>query len=49
MALVLNSFFYTKLVNAGYQYAGVRRWTKKVDVFEHDVIIVPINISNAHW
>lgn len=46
---VLNSFFYTKLVNGGYNYAGVRRWTKRVDVFQQDLILTPINLNNAHW
>ena len=46
---VLNSFFYTKLINGGYNYAGVRRWTKAVDVFQHDLLLTPINLNNTHW
>ncbi|GAQ85712.1 hypothetical protein KFL_002500100 [Klebsormidium nitens] len=46
---VLNSFFYTKLVNGGYNYTGVRRWTKRVDVFQQDLLLTPINLNNAHW
>lgn len=41
------SFFFAKLKTAGYD--GVRRWTKKVDLFACDVVIVPINMHNAHW
>jgi hypothetical protein len=42
------SFFYTKLC-ASTGYAGVRRWTKKVDVFAKDAILLPINLGNSHW
>jgi len=29
----------------------VRRWTKrdKVDLFERDLVIVPINCNQSHW
>ncbi|CEH14603.1 Protease, Ulp1 family [Ceraceosorus bombacis] len=30
-------------------HAGVKRWTKKVDVFSKDRIIFPVNRSNSHW
>lgn len=29
--------------------AGVARWTKKVDVFSQDLLIIPINHHNLHW
>lgn len=41
------SFFFTKLKSSGYD--GVRRWTKKVDVFACDAILMPINLYDAHW
>ncbi|OZJ06857.1 hypothetical protein BZG36_00144 [Bifiguratus adelaidae] len=41
------SFFYSTLVSGG--YAKVRRWTKKIDIFSNDYIIIPVNINNAHW
>lgn len=58
--LFLNSFFYTKLIENGYNYNNVRRWTKTEklkkkginginNIFELDLIIFPINISNIHW
>ncbi|KAL5497426.1 hypothetical protein EMCRGX_G013895 [Ephydatia muelleri] len=43
---VFNSFFYSKLIQAG--YGGVRRWTKKVDIFAHDLVLLPIHLG-AHW
>ena len=46
-----NSFFIQSLlINDGkYNYANIRRWTRKVDVFQQDKIFFPINISNMHW
>lgn len=46
-----NSFFYTQLMhkNDGYEYRKVARWTKKVDIFDLQKVVVPVNINNAHW
>nr|XP_060624018.1 sentrin-specific protease 2 isoform X1 [Anolis sagrei ordinatus] len=41
-----STFFYPKLSSAGYN--AVRRWTKEVDLFQHDLILVPIHIR-VHW
>ena len=43
--------FYTKLAEGpnGYCYKDVRRWTKKVDVFTKDLLIVPIHCHGNHW
>jgi len=41
--------FYTKLVGGGYDYKQVRRWTKKVDVFTKELIIVPYHCHGNHW
>ncbi|KAK6640415.1 hypothetical protein RUM44_012109 [Polyplax serrata] len=41
-----NTFFYTKLFTNGYQ--SLRRWTKQVDIFSHDMILVPIHLG-MHW
>ncbi|KAA1119868.1 Smt3-specific protease [Puccinia graminis f. sp. tritici] len=46
-AYCFSSFFMAKYDKAGYD--GVKRWSKKVDLLKKDVIIFPINISNAHW
>lgn len=43
-----NTFFYEKLTQKGYNYDGVRRWTKNVDVFNVDKVIFPIHLS-VHW
>ncbi|CBN77616.1 conserved unknown protein [Ectocarpus siliculosus] len=45
------SFFLTKLkgMDCKYNYTGVKRWTRRVKVFEMDKIFVPVNVSNAHW
>ncbi|CAH7670864.1 hypothetical protein BY996DRAFT_4586206 [Phakopsora pachyrhizi] len=42
-----NSFFINKYDDSGYE--GVKRWSKKIDLFKKDVIIFPINIRNSHW
>jgi len=48
-----NSFFYERLTTRqkgqkGINYAGVQKWTRSVDLFTYDYIIVPINEA-AHW
>lgn len=41
-----NTFFYSKLISTSHK--GVKKWTKGVDIFEHDVILVPIHLR-IHW
>jgi sentrin-specific protease 7 len=48
-----NSYFFATLTNMtkgkrGINYEGVQKWTRNVDLFSHDYVIVPINES-AHW
>jgi sentrin-specific protease 7 len=48
-----NSYFFATLTNTprgdrGINYAGVEKWTRNVDLFSYDYIVVPIN-ENAHW
>lgn len=43
---VFNSFFFTKLKEKGYE--GVRRWTKQVNLFSHDKILLPVHLG-MHW
>lgn len=48
------SFFLTKLLDDDkrYNYANVKRWSKKVpgkDIFALDKIIFPVNVSGMHW
>ncbi|KAJ5919982.1 hypothetical protein N7454_009817 [Penicillium verhagenii] len=48
-----NSFFFATLTNTakgdrGINYSGVEKWTRNIDLFSYDYIIVPIN-QNAHW
>ena len=44
-----NTFFYALLSERGYQ--GVRRWTKKakVNLFDLDKVVIPVNRGNQHW
>jgi len=46
---VKNSFFYTKLTEAGYKYQAVKSWTRHNAVLDTDKILVPINVNNTHW
>jgi len=40
------TFFYPKLKDGG--HASVKRWTKKVDIFAHDIVLVPVHLG-MHW
>ncbi|XP_068137217.1 sentrin-specific protease 5 [Hyperolius riggenbachi] len=42
----LNSFFHRQLMTKGYN--GVKRWTKKVDVFKKIMLLIPIHLE-VHW
>ena len=45
-----NTNFYTKLYEKSvYEYAKVKRWTRKVDVFAKDLLICPIHCHGNHW
>ncbi|XP_059058188.1 sentrin-specific protease 1-like isoform X2 [Achroia grisella] len=41
-----NTFFYPKLMQSG--QAGLRRWTRRVDIFAHDLMVVPVHLG-VHW
>ncbi|XP_064021138.1 sentrin-specific protease 2-like isoform X2 [Pogoniulus pusillus] len=41
-----STFFYPKFISGG--YTAVRRWTKGVDLFQQDLIFVPIHLR-VHW
>uniref|UniRef100_T1PC08 Ulp1 protease family protein n=1 Tax=Musca domestica TaxID=7370 RepID=T1PC08_MUSDO len=43
----MNTFFVPRLMQAG--HAGVKRWTRKVDIFAKDVIPVPVHVGGVHW
>ncbi|XP_072306023.1 sentrin-specific protease 1 [Eucyclogobius newberryi] len=41
-----NTFFYPKLRSSG--YSAVRRWTKRMDIFSKDILLVPVHLG-VHW
>ncbi|OJJ32975.1 hypothetical protein ASPWEDRAFT_599768 [Aspergillus wentii DTO 134E9] len=49
-----NSYFFDTLTNlprgkrGNINYEGVQKWTRNVDIFSYDYIVVPIN-ETAHW
>ncbi|PFH37098.1 Ulp1 protease family, C-terminal catalytic domain-containing protein [Besnoitia besnoiti] len=51
-----NTFFYAKLTGGNsadvtYDYASVKRWTKRqnVDIFAVDLVLVPLHVNRLHW
>lgn len=42
-----NTFFLPRLSASG--HAGVKRWTRKVDIFAYDIIPVPVHVGGVHW
>uniref|UniRef100_A0A336K222 CSON013837 protein n=1 Tax=Culicoides sonorensis TaxID=179676 RepID=A0A336K222_CULSO len=42
-----NTFFIPTLMQRG--HSGVRRWTRKVDVFSFDLLPVPVHVGGIHW
>lgn len=44
---VMNTFFVPRLQDKGYN--AVSRWTRKVDIFAFDIILIPIHINQNHW
>ncbi len=45
-AYAFSSFFYPRLAESG--HAAVARWTRKVDIFAYDLLLVPVHLG-AHW
>ncbi|XP_068996649.1 sentrin-specific protease 1 [Embiotoca jacksoni] len=45
-ANTFNTFFFPKLRSSG--YSAVRRWTKKMDIFSKDILLVPVHLG-VHW
>ncbi|XP_077869038.1 sentrin-specific protease 1-like [Saccoglossus kowalevskii] len=41
-----NTFFYPKLISGG--HSALRRWTRKIDLFSMDLILVPVHLG-MHW
>uniref|UniRef100_A0A183I4X9 ULP_PROTEASE domain-containing protein n=1 Tax=Onchocerca flexuosa TaxID=387005 RepID=A0A183I4X9_9BILA len=41
-----SSFFYSTLSSKG--YASVKRWTRKIDIFSYELLLVPVHLG-AHW
>lgn len=42
-----SSFFWANLKQRGFD--GVKRWTRRIDIFSKDIILFPINLGNSHW
>lgn len=46
-AYCFNTFFIPTLMQRG--HAGVRRWTRKVDIFAYDILPAPVHVGGIHW
>ncbi|KAK4467944.1 hypothetical protein MN116_008550, partial [Schistosoma mekongi] len=47
---VLSTFFYAKLTaTTGGGYSGVRRWTRQLQLFDQDIVLIPIHDRGMHW
>ncbi|PVG02593.1 cysteine proteinase [Serendipita vermifera] len=46
---VFNTYFMSKLQEMGYEEARLNKWTKKVDIFSKDLVLIPCNLGNSHW
>ncbi|KIL71119.1 hypothetical protein M378DRAFT_155985 [Amanita muscaria Koide BX008] len=44
-----STFFWSKLRKEGYDKGRLAKWTKKIDLFSKDVVLIPVNHNNAHW
>jgi sentrin-specific protease 1 len=46
-----NSFFYLMLLDhgRGYNYSKVRTWTKNIDIYSLELVILPVHMNNNHW
>ncbi|EPQ60948.1 cysteine proteinase [Gloeophyllum trabeum ATCC 11539] len=44
-----STFFWTKLVDQGYEMGRLAKWTKMFDIFAKDVVVMAVNHSNSHW
>lgn len=42
----MNTFFYPKLISGG--HASLKRWTRKIDIFAKDIVVVPVHLG-IHW
>ncbi|KAL0579803.1 hypothetical protein V5O48_002214 [Marasmius crinis-equi] len=44
-----STFFWSKLEKEGYDKGRLAKWTKKMDLFSKDVVLIPVNHNNMHW
>ncbi|PCH33418.1 cysteine proteinase [Wolfiporia cocos MD-104 SS10] len=46
---LFNTFFWSKLQGQGYEKARLAKWTKRIDIFDKDIVLIPVNHDNTHW
>ena len=48
---IFSTFFWRRLTDQGNgraNFANVSNWSRKIDIFERDLLFIPIN-ENLHW
>lgn len=45
-AYAFNTFFFPKLMSGG--HSALARWTRRVDIFKHDFLFIPVHLG-MHW
>jgi len=43
----MNTYFFTRLCQGGYE--KVKNWTKNVDIFSYDLVVIPVHQQEIHW
>ncbi|GBG85343.1 hypothetical protein CBR_g39986 [Chara braunii] len=46
---IFSPFLYTKLVRGGYRHDRVAKWTKDVDIFSYEMVLIPVHKHGLHW
>ena len=44
-----STFFFSTLESRGYDKGKLGKWVKKVDIFNKDLVLIPINRGQSHW
>ncbi|KAI1283816.1 Sentrin-specific protease 1 [Halotydeus destructor] len=45
---IFSTFFYAKLCSSPNSYQTLKRWTRKVDLFSFDMLLIPVHLG-MHW
>ena len=43
----ITTYFFEKIKKDG--ISSVNKWFKKINIFDYDLVILPVNVENSHW